>query len=64
VTNDLLGFGDTTPPRFVRRYADLRATITEAVKSYASDIAAGRFPSEKEAYPSPPQLDEELAARR
>ena len=64
VTNDLLGFGDTTPPRFVRRYADLRATIPEAVRSFASDVAAGRFPSEKETYPSPPQLEEELAARR
>lgn len=64
VTHDLLGFGDTAPPRFVRRYADLRKTITEAVRSYASDVTAGSFPSEKETYPSPPRLDEELTARR
>ncbi len=49
VTDDLLGMFDWTP-RFVRRYADLRAEIGKAVDGYASDVRARRFPGEKETY--------------
>jgi 3-methyl-2-oxobutanoate hydroxymethyltransferase len=44
VTDDVLGlFGDFTP-RFVKRYAELAPTIEEAVKAYAEDVRARRFP--------------------
>jgi len=59
VIHDLLGFSDVTPARFVRRYADLSRTITAAVTSYAEDVRSGRFPDEKETYPSPPDLERE-----
>lgn len=49
VTDDLLGMFDWTP-RFVRRYADLRADIGKAVDGYASDVRARTFPGEKETY--------------
>jgi 3-methyl-2-oxobutanoate hydroxymethyltransferase len=49
VTDDLLGMFDWTP-KFVRRYADLRAEIGKAVDGYASDVRARRFPGEKETY--------------
>jgi len=49
VTDDLLGMFDWTP-RFVRRYADLRAEIGKAVDSYADDVRNRRFPEEKETY--------------
>lgn len=49
VTDDLLGMFDSTP-KFVRRYADLRAEIGKAVDGYASDVRARRFPGEKETY--------------
>lgn len=49
VTDDMLGMFDWTP-RFVRRYADLRAEIGKAVDGYASDVRAGTFPGEKETY--------------
>jgi len=49
VTDDLLGMFDWTP-RFVRRYADLRAEIGKAVDSYADDVRNRRFPGEKETY--------------
>ncbi|MFT3725624.1 MAG: 3-methyl-2-oxobutanoate hydroxymethyltransferase [Hyphomonadaceae bacterium] len=49
VTDDMLGMFDWTP-RFVRRYADLRADIGKAVDGYASDVRARTFPGEKETY--------------
>lgn len=50
VVNDLLGWNAGAAPRFVRRYANLRAAAIEAVKRYASDVATGRFPSAEESY--------------
>lgn len=44
VTDDVVGlFGDFTP-RFVKRYAELAPTIDQAVKAYAEDVRARRFP--------------------
>ena len=49
VVSDMLGLFDWTP-RFVRRYADLRAEIDGAVARYAADVKARRFPAEVETY--------------
>ena len=49
VTPDMLGLFDWTP-KFVRRYADLRADIDGAVALYAADVKARRFPAEVETY--------------
>jgi 3-methyl-2-oxobutanoate hydroxymethyltransferase len=49
VTHDMLGLFDWTP-KFVRRYADLRGEIDQAVKGYAEDVRARRFPAEVETY--------------
>lgn len=64
VTHDLLGLADATPPRFVRRYADLRPIITDAAARYLADVRSGDFPSEKETYPCPPELAAGLEPRR
>ncbi|WP_363321228.1 3-methyl-2-oxobutanoate hydroxymethyltransferase, partial [Muribaculum intestinale] len=37
-------------PRFLRRYADLATTITDAVGSYITDVKSTSFPNEKEQY--------------
>ncbi|MGO9341445.1 MAG: 3-methyl-2-oxobutanoate hydroxymethyltransferase [Acidimicrobiales bacterium] len=50
VVHDLLGFGDAPPAKFVRRYADLRGAIVEAVQSWAGDVRSGAFPSDAETY--------------
>lgn len=50
VTHDLLGITKDFHPRFLRRYADLFSTITDAVQSYIKDVRSGDFPSEKEQY--------------
>ncbi len=49
VTDDMLGIFDWTP-KFVRRYADLRTEIDTAVRAYAADVRARRFPAEAETY--------------
>jgi 3-methyl-2-oxobutanoate hydroxymethyltransferase len=50
VAHDLLGFGDAPPAKFVRRYADLRGAIVDAVQAWASDVRSGAFPSDAETY--------------
>jgi 3-methyl-2-oxobutanoate hydroxymethyltransferase len=50
VFHDLLGFEDRIAPKFVRRYAALKADATTAMRAFADDVRAGRFPSEKESY--------------
>jgi len=44
VTPDLAGLTTGPVPRFVRRYADLGAALTEAARAYAADVAGGTFP--------------------
>ena len=53
VMHDLLGLEDRVKPKFVRRYADLKADAIAAVAAYASDVRTGQFPSEVESYHVP-----------
>ena len=50
VYHDLLGLEDRLTPKFVRRYADLKADATSAVARFAEDVRAGTFPSSEETY--------------
>ena len=45
VITDLLGLTPDPTPRFVKRYADLRAEITEAAGRIAKDVAEGHYPA-------------------
>ena len=49
VTEDMLGMFDRTP-KFVRKFANLKETISEAVKNYADEARARSFPGEEEVY--------------
>ncbi len=49
VTPDMLGLFDWTP-KFVRRYANLNAAISEAVAAYAADVRGRTFPAKAETY--------------
>ncbi|MGH7593451.1 MAG: 3-methyl-2-oxobutanoate hydroxymethyltransferase, partial [Gemmatimonadales bacterium] len=52
ISHDALGsFVGDIRPRFVRRYADLDAVITTAIREYADDVRAGRFPAAEHCYP-------------
>ena len=50
VMHDMLGINKGFSPRFLRRYADLSTTITEAVQAYVKDVKTQDFPNEKEQY--------------
>ncbi|MEX1238481.1 MAG: 3-methyl-2-oxobutanoate hydroxymethyltransferase [Cyclobacteriaceae bacterium] len=50
VMQDMLGISKEFKPRFLRRYADLDAIVTEAVKNYVSDVKSKSFPNENEKY--------------
>jgi 3-methyl-2-oxobutanoate hydroxymethyltransferase len=50
VVHDLLGLSFQSPPKFVRRYADLSAILRDALACYREDVLAGRYPSDRESY--------------
>ena len=47
VVTDMLGL-EAWHPRHARPYADLRGSILDAARRYASDVGAGTFPSDAE----------------
>lgn len=49
VTEDMLGQFEWSP-KFVRRYGNVRQSISEAIKTYASDVRDGSFPDKSEVY--------------
>jgi 3-methyl-2-oxobutanoate hydroxymethyltransferase len=44
VLHDLVGLFDGHKPKFVRRYASLGDSMTEAISHYLDDVREGRFP--------------------
>ncbi|MEX0594215.1 MAG: 3-methyl-2-oxobutanoate hydroxymethyltransferase [Balneolaceae bacterium] len=50
VTHDMLGLNKEFNPRFLRRYEDLHARMTDAVSRYVSDVKGGTFPNDEEQY--------------
>jgi 3-methyl-2-oxobutanoate hydroxymethyltransferase len=50
VSHDALGLSTDFNPRFVRRYARLDETITEAIGDYVSDVRDRTFPDDDESY--------------
>lgn len=50
VMHDLLGIEDRVSPKFVRRYADLKAMAVDAVARFAADVRSGAFPNADESY--------------
>jgi 3-methyl-2-oxobutanoate hydroxymethyltransferase len=50
VVHDMLGITQDFKPRFLRQYADLNKTITEAVGHYIDDVKKRDFPNKEESY--------------
>jgi len=50
VMHDMLGINQEFKPRFLRQYANLYDSISDAVKHYISDVRSGGFPNESEQY--------------
>jgi 3-methyl-2-oxobutanoate hydroxymethyltransferase len=47
VTHDLLGLFDRFTPKFVKKYADLRAETLQAFSAFIDEVSRGTFPSEE-----------------
>ncbi len=60
VFHDLLGLEDRRAPKFVRRYANLRADAVIAVAAFAADVRTGAFPAAAETYHLADDVAEEL----
>jgi 3-methyl-2-oxobutanoate hydroxymethyltransferase len=60
VLHDMLGFSFGKQARFVRPYANLRETITDAVSRFAEDVRNGTYPSADESYALPSEAAEQL----
>jgi 3-methyl-2-oxobutanoate hydroxymethyltransferase len=68
VFHDILNLTFGPPAKFVRRYGDAAALITNAVRAYRADVRAQQYPSDEESYHLPGEtkagLDTVLARKR
>ncbi|GAB7026073.1 3-methyl-2-oxobutanoate hydroxymethyltransferase [Geotalea toluenoxydans] len=46
VIHDILGLCEKYAPKFVKRYADLKPVIAQAISSYIQEVKEGAFPTE------------------
>jgi 3-methyl-2-oxobutanoate hydroxymethyltransferase len=53
VFHDLLGLTFSPPAKFVRRYADVGAVITNALLAFKDDVKSGGYPADAESYHLP-----------
>ena len=65
IAHDVLGsFVGDIAPRFVRRYAEVGANTEQAIRAYAADVRASRFPAPEHCYPIDDEDAAELRAAR
>lgn len=50
VSQDLLGLYSNLTPKFVKKYADLKEPIIEAVRNYIKEVEAGTFPAQEHCF--------------
>jgi len=50
VLHDILGLCEKYSPKFVKRYADARTVIADAVNAYIADVKTGGFPDESHSF--------------
>ena len=50
VWQDLVGLTPDPAPRFVKRYADVRTVISDAVSQWSADVAGGAYPAKEHEY--------------
>jgi 3-methyl-2-oxobutanoate hydroxymethyltransferase len=60
VIHDLVGLSFGKLPRFVRQYANLQETMTDAISRFAEDVRTGNYPAEAESYGLPAEAAAEL----
>lgn len=50
VLYDMLGLFDRFVPKFVKRYANLKADAVKAITKYKKEVESGKFPTDKESF--------------
>ena len=55
VFHDLLGIFDGRVPRFVKRYAELKAEMVDGVSRYTDEVRSKRFPRDEHTYSIEPE---------
>jgi 3-methyl-2-oxobutanoate hydroxymethyltransferase len=61
VFHDVVGLETRFVPKFVRAYANLHASATDAVAAYAHDVRNGHFPNDDETYHASAEVADSLA---
>jgi 3-methyl-2-oxobutanoate hydroxymethyltransferase len=56
VFHDLVGLSFTPAAKFVRCYTNLREILHQALVGFRSDVAAGKYPEDRESYHWPPEV--------
>jgi 3-methyl-2-oxobutanoate hydroxymethyltransferase len=62
VFHDIVNLTFAPPAKFVRRYGDAAALISNAVQQFKSDVESGSYPSDAESYHLPKETREALNA--
>jgi 3-methyl-2-oxobutanoate hydroxymethyltransferase len=60
VFHDILNLTFGPPAKFVRRYADAAAIISDAVHSFRADVISNRYPADNESYHLPKETQSAL----
>jgi 3-methyl-2-oxobutanoate hydroxymethyltransferase len=50
VFDDVVGMSEGTSPKFVKRFADVRKSMVQAIRLYQSDVEKKKFPTEAQSY--------------
>jgi 3-methyl-2-oxobutanoate hydroxymethyltransferase len=50
VLHDMLGLNEAFNPKFLKRYAQLAEAVRGAVRTYADDVRAGRYPAREHSF--------------
>jgi 3-methyl-2-oxobutanoate hydroxymethyltransferase len=50
IVSDMIGQFKAFTPKFVKKYADVAGIITDAMKAYAAEVKAGKFPTDDHCY--------------
>jgi 3-methyl-2-oxobutanoate hydroxymethyltransferase len=50
VLHDILGLTTGHVPKFVKQYADLKSTVTKAIRDYCTDVRSGEFPADEHTF--------------
>ena len=50
VLHDMLGLNEGFSPKFLKRFAELGGAVREAVRAYADEVRAGRYPGKEHSF--------------